>query len=120
MSVSKIHVLMRESANLALHGHDEDSGRAVADDELIKVLRVGNDSIDGRITAGGGLGRSEGARAITGFGIPHAHGAITGRGNDLQVMLACHVPVLPRLQMHSLARERSGHQSSAVDMHESL
>ena len=52
---------------LALHGHDEDRGRAIADDQLVQILRIGNDNIYGWISACGGLRRSEGARTVTGF-----------------------------------------------------
>lgn len=77
-------MLMRRIAHLTLHGHDEDSGRAIADYELIKILGIGDDSIDGGIAASGGLGRSEGACAIAGLGIPYSHCAVTGGSNHLQ------------------------------------
>lgn len=36
---------------LALHRHDEDRGRAIADYKLVQVLRIGDDDVDGGISS---------------------------------------------------------------------
>ncbi len=63
--------------HLALHGHQEDGGGAIADYQLVQILRVGNDDVYRGVTPCRGLRRPERARAVTGLGIPDAHSAVT-------------------------------------------
>lgn len=69
-----------EAADLALHGHDEDGGGAVADDQVVQVVGVEVDGIDCQLPRAG-LWGPEGLHAFTAFPIPHPHRRIR-RGCD--------------------------------------
>ena len=69
-------VTTKLQTHLALHGHDEDGGGAIADYQLVQILGIGNDDVYRGVTPCRGLRRPERARAVTRLGIPDAHRAV--------------------------------------------